>query len=995
MSRSYQSHQSLRRIAAAFLSAALLAPVLAAPIYADPTSEIVEDSRMDSDSMPVWNGGAADRYSGSGTKETPYLISSGEELALLAQQVRAGETFAGKYFLLSDDILLNDTTDYAAWSERAPARRWIPIGGYATVHIGSEEDYDRIFAESGDLMVRTEEGYQPAEGYQSGVIYYRLTAFSGIFDGGGHTIGGLYTADRADYIGLFGACENAVLKNLNLTELYVRGNDRVGGLVGSLCVAGNLTIDNCKVKGSVIGNELCGGLVGYARSETGAKLIVSACSFNGDLNGSAAVGGILGGSGDADGILQLSSCKNYGQISGESTVGGIAGKLRGNSDQITTCQNTGAITANEFAGGIVGLIDPVDGIITVSNCQNGGTLLGHSAIGGIVGGAQTAGEYTTLELLSCRNVGELIGRQAVGGIIGQCKLTGTESSISLSGNKNSANIRGKSQIGGIVGFGTVNAGALSIGTCENYGAVTASDGSAGGILGQGESAASLHLFECSVHTTVTVGKTYGGGIVGYLSASQGSTLLERCSAGGTVKADLSADGAGGSIAGAIVATEEGAITEIRNCLGAATISAKSAAGGIAGEMIAENGQCRIISSLFCGGIYTGCKLSGGIVAIAHAKSAGASVQVVDCYYSSNTSSRAMYPYGGEGTESCLSTEALSDQELRNPERLGGLDFSIWQATTAADEYPSLQSVPFVWEEYQYTVTRDGAMLNAYLGRSDIVVIPDKLGGVAVTTISDEAFWQSAVIRVTMPNSVTAIGEAAFAGCTRLERVTLSAGLISIGARAFKDCTALNELRCTGTLSTLMVGGENEPYSAVGAFTPPATLQIVHSFEDGSSAGKGAELSVYPGDYYEIAPLSIEGYVADDAVLSGICGGNARITVTYRIGTYHLSIRYLYPDGTEALPSYEGDYQFGESYQVTTPVLSGYSPDSILLEGSMPGHDTTLTVYFSEIFTEPEDTSTPTLEIILLILSGLMCVCCLVYFIYRYRSSTEPPEAKRF
>ncbi|MBQ8383191.1 MAG: leucine-rich repeat domain-containing protein [Clostridia bacterium] len=998
MFRSIPLGMRVRRMTAALLSAVLLFPALTAPLYAQPgdSDPTVDSGAIDDGALPIWNGGAAERYGGSGTQSDPYRISGGEELALLAQNVRAGESFAGKYFLLTEDILLNDTADYSHWSETAPARRWIPIGGYATVHVGSEEDFARLTAESDGLLVRTEEGYQPAEGYQSGVIYYRLTVFSGVFDGGGHTVSGLYTADGSDYLGLFGACKDAVLRNITLSELYIQGDTRVGGLVGALYADGNLTVSNCSVKGTVGGNESVGGLIGYAEAAQGGKLTVTSGGFSGSLSASVAAGGVLGGSGYQSGVIQLSDCVNDGQITAKSAAGGIVGRLYGSGDQISSCKNNGAIRADEDLGGIAGLVHPADGIVTVSSCQNGGTLLSVNTAGGIVGRAVLDGEYSALELLSCKNVGELIGGQSVGGIIGTCSLSGTENYVNLSGNKNSAAIRGSAQVGGIIGSVAADAGTLSVGVCQNYGATTATDGYVGGIIGYGEAAAVLSLYECSVRATVTAGVSHSGGIAGALHATKGTVLIERCSVGGTVSADQSADGVSGSVVGTLIASDATAVAEIRNCLGAATVSAKSSAGGIVGQLTAENGQCRITSSLFCGGIVTGCKLSGGIAATAHAVNPNSAVQIVDCYYSQNTSSRAMFPYGGEGNESCLTTEALSDEALRNPEKLGGLDFSIWQAPASSQEYPTLQSVPFVWEEFQYTVTRDGAILDAYLGRSEVVVIPEKLGGVVVSAISSQAFWQSEVVRITMPNSVNAVGEAAFAGSTKLERVTLSANLNSIGNRAFQGCTMLSELRCTGSLSTLLIGSENEPFRSVsaGGYTHPVTLQIVHSYEDGASAGKGTELSVYPGDYYEIEPLRIEGYKADPSSLSGICDTDTRVTVIYRLGTYHLSIRYLYPDGSEVFPSFEGDFQFGESYQVSTPALDGYTADYLLMEGAMPGKDTVLTVYYSQDFASHEEQEGATLKIALLILSGLLSVCCLVYFIYRYRSGTEPVRQDR-
>lgn len=991
MSRSVQLNQTLRRVAAWLLTATLLFPVIAAPIYA--TQEPGEPSVSDEDSLPVWNGGAAASYEGSGTQSDPYRISSGEELALLAQKVREGETFAGKYFKVTEDIFLNATTNHTAWSDAPPARRWIPIGGYATVHIGSADDYDRLVADSTALMVKTEDGFKPANGYQSGVIYYRLTVFSGTFDGDGHTISGLYSTARSDYQALFGACRDATLRNIKLTELYIEGENRVGGLVGALHAHRTATVEHCSVNGTVSGKDTVGGMIGYTDIAADGKLLVNNCEFSGKLTASSAAGGILGGSGTDLGALQLTGCANNGQINAKSFAGGIVGRLSGNNHQLSGCKNSGAIRADSDLGGIVGLIDGSDGILTLSNCQNGGTLLGADSVGGIIGRVALDGEYATLELLSNRNVGDLIGRSSVGGILGSCKLAGGESQLNLSGNKNSSPVRGDEQIGGIVGGATVEAGSLSVGACENYGAITASRRFAGGILGYGKSTAQLSIYECSARATVTAGNSYSGGIAGYLLATDGNLQVERSSAGGYVTALSAAsddpnDGICGSIVGGMTAENPSATAKIQNCLGAATLSAKGASGGIAGQLTAEKGQCRVSSSLFSGAITTGCKLSGGIAAIVTAKSEQAATTITDCYYDQSTSSRAMFPAEGEGTVACMTTEALLAADLRNPERLSGLDFSVWQAPSENEPHPTLQAVPFVWTEYQYTVTRDGAMLDAYVGRSDVVTIPEKLGGVAVTIISPEAFEQSGVIRLTMPDSVTVIGEAAFAGSTYLERVTLSAKLLSIGARAFQGCTALKELRCTNTPSTLQTGAENDPFFAARPFIHPITLQIAHHYEDGSAAGKNTSLTVYEGDYYEIKPLEIEGYEADLSTVEGICTQEYRVSVIYRIGTYHLSIRYLYPDGSEAFPSFEDDFQFGQSYRIDTPSLQGYTADYLFKEGTMPGEDTVLTVYFSENFAEQTESENSTLKIAILILSGLVTVSCLGYFIFRYRSSAE-------
>jgi hypothetical protein len=47
-----------------------------------------------------------------------------------------------------------------------------------------------------------------------------------------------------------------------------------------------------------------------------------------------------------------------------------------------------------------------------------------------------------------------------------------------------------------------------------------------------------------------------------------------------------------------------------------------------------------------------------------------------------------------------------------------------------------------------------------------------------------------LLRVTMPNSVTSIGEVAFTSCTNLAIIVLGSSINSIGRESFDGCTSL-------------------------------------------------------------------------------------------------------------------------------------------------------------------------------------------------------------
>ena len=63
----------------------------------------------------------------------------------------------------------------------------------------------------------------------------------------------------------------------------------------------------------------------------------------------------------------------------------------------------------------------------------------------------------------------------------------------------------------------------------------------------------------------------------------------------------------------------------------------------------------------------------------------------------------------------------------------------------------------------------------------------------VTTISYCAFWCYRLTSVTIPNSVTSIGDYAFSKCRGLTSITIPNSVISIGSAAFFECEALTEV----------------------------------------------------------------------------------------------------------------------------------------------------------------------------------------------------------
>lgn len=171
----------------------------------------------DENGSDVWDGKPAEKFAGgAGTVDDPYKISTGAELAYLAEKVNGGESYSGNYFKLTSDIRLN-ADDVPTGGDSLNS--WKPIGD-------------------------------------------KSNHFQGTFDGDGHTISGLYIDFTGTYKsknagkvyqGLFGYVEGGTVQNLIVTGSVAVKNELnknvscIGGIVGYT----DGTVQNCGFYGTI------------------------------------------------------------------------------------------------------------------------------------------------------------------------------------------------------------------------------------------------------------------------------------------------------------------------------------------------------------------------------------------------------------------------------------------------------------------------------------------------------------------------------------------------------------------------------------------------------------------------------------------------------------------------------------------------------------------------------------------------------------------------
>ena len=119
----------------------------------------------------------------------------------------------------------------------------------------------------------------------------------------------------------------------------------------------------------------------------------------------------------------------------------------------------------------------------------------------------------------------------------------------------------------------------------------------------------------------------------------------------------------------------------------------------------------------------------------------------------------------------------------------------YHGTATGSPWAALSMNGFIEGDFIYSDSTK-TTLCSYIGAGGAVTIP-----VTVTSIGDQAFEGCrGVTSVTIGNSVTSIGEYAFEGCSGLTSVTIGDSVTSIGNYAFNNCSGLTTTNYTGTLA---------------------------------------------------------------------------------------------------------------------------------------------------------------------------------------------------
>jgi hypothetical protein len=209
--------------------------------------------------------------------------------------------------------------------------------------------------------------------YISGASNPLTEAFTGSFDGNGHTLSGLVIDSAGDDQGLFGVVgQGAIIESLGLIDLSVKGDNGAGGLVGY----NYGTVLGSYATGKVEGGNCVGCLVGHN---------------NGTVLGSYATGSVESSRENAGGLV---GTNEGGTVQNSYATGSVKGRrenvggLVGYNSPSGTVQNCVALNSsvmgntstNNSAGRVVGYNN--GGTMTNNYARNTGMTLSHQPVSG-------------------------------------------------------------------------------------------------------------------------------------------------------------------------------------------------------------------------------------------------------------------------------------------------------------------------------------------------------------------------------------------------------------------------------------------------------------------------------------------------------------------------------------------------------------------------------------------------------------------------------------
>ena len=400
---------------------------------------------------------ASYKLTGEGTKESPYLINTLDELKMMRASLVHGKTL---YYKLVNSI------------DMTSVENWEPLNW--------EDPYD------------------------CGIV----------FDGNGQTLSNLKSNNKtyAGFAGvLYGELYNVTFDNAQITNDHNCGV--IGGYIGTGGKPGyvhDIIVKNSTVsltpnsKGNSYDDIACGGLASNAKEARieGCEVHIDVVNTTNSSAHKNATGGIVGKTNGTDNTIKKLNFTGSVKSEYEKYTGGIVGWQVDSDVNIENCTVNATITSGaERVGGIVGYFQggTISGCTVKGKVEQTGELENTGGIAGIVS------QKSIIE--KCIVEASVISKgRMIGGILGQAENGVDITGCTVSGSVKTGNV---GYVGGICA--QTNNAKSTFKSCTVSGAISGG-WYVGGILGYNNNA-DTDVQDCKCSSTITCNGGNNGGIV--------------------------------------------------------------------------------------------------------------------------------------------------------------------------------------------------------------------------------------------------------------------------------------------------------------------------------------------------------------------------------------------------------------------------------------------------------------------------------------------------
>ncbi len=446
---------------------------------------------------------------GSGSASDPYIIESWRHLS------NVDLVNYDSHFLQVTD--LNESTpgyDTHAGPQANDGRGWVPLykTDTAITYDGGGHTISGLYINRSDIRLKDDN--------DNDIEYWRATGFFGVL-ASGDSVTNVTLADanvtmrgnRASTAVLAGEIngDNDVT-DITIRDATVTGYSQVGAVGGEMNGEGDLrrvTVENVSVTAR---NGRAGGAIGQMRYQTG--LLADTTVTNTTITGDGSVGGAVGSLDSSSsnipaGVVNVTVTGGVVNGTGSSYVGGVIGRAE-YFDRIENITADVPVTGSINVGGAIGGLFDLGNDDDIRNATASGAVIATTRNGGgLIGGAVTQEDLSSPpQVYDSSATGTVSGGSDLGGLVGSTGSGRYNDPIGITRSYATGTVTGTSTLGGLVGEMSGNGPGIT----DSYatGGVNGTGSNVGGLAGTGVSPITRSYATGDVNGTGRL-----GGLVGY------------------------------------------------------------------------------------------------------------------------------------------------------------------------------------------------------------------------------------------------------------------------------------------------------------------------------------------------------------------------------------------------------------------------------------------------------------------------------------------------